>query len=136
MPLPFSALLRLIGAQSVAFPAAVAFVPTGDVQVPPCPEWTLCDPVHPLGGVHRRCVTGSSRGFGREFAQAALERGDMAVARNTDFLADLSAARGEGIRLVEPGGFAMDRSRRARPRCGRGTAGTGNHADGLGLRRR
>ena len=36
-------------------------------------------------------VTGSSRGFGRQFVQAALERGDKvaATARNTDSLADL-----------------------------------------------
>ncbi|MGV9247459.1 hypothetical protein ACWDOX_28025, partial [Streptomyces sp. NPDC003710] len=61
-----------------------------------------------------------SRGFGREFAQAALERGDRAVARSTDSLAALPAAHGEAIRLVEPGGFATVRSGRARPRCSRG----------------
>lgn len=44
-------------------------------------------------------ITGSSRGFGRQFAQAALERGDRvaATARNTDSLADLVAAHGEAI---------------------------------------
>ena len=44
-------------------------------------------------------ITGSSRGFGRQFAQAALERGDKvaATARNTDSLADLVAAHGEAI---------------------------------------
>ena len=44
-------------------------------------------------------VTGSSRGFGRQFVQAALERGDKvaATARNTDSLADLVAAHGEAV---------------------------------------
>jgi NAD(P)-dependent dehydrogenase (short-subunit alcohol dehydrogenase family) len=44
-------------------------------------------------------ITGSSRGFGRQFAQAALERGDKvaATARNTDSLADLVAAHGEAV---------------------------------------
>ncbi|WP_406438039.1 SDR family oxidoreductase [Streptomyces sp. NBC_00631] len=44
-------------------------------------------------------ITGSSRGFGREFALAALERGDRvaATARNTDSLKDLVAAHGEAI---------------------------------------
>ncbi|WP_316959560.1 SDR family oxidoreductase [Streptomyces sp. TRM68367] len=44
-------------------------------------------------------ITGSSRGFGRQFVQAALERGDKvaATARNTDSLADLVAAHGEAI---------------------------------------
>ena len=111
-------------------------MPSRDAQVPTCPEWTLSDLVQHLGGVHRRCVTGSSRGFGREFAQAALERGDRAVARNTDYLADLSAAHGEAIRLVEPGGFATDRSGRARPRCSGGRHRNGDRAAGLWLRRR
>ncbi|MFM9608266.1 SDR family NAD(P)-dependent oxidoreductase [Streptomyces niveiscabiei] len=44
-------------------------------------------------------VTGSSRGFGRQFVTAALERGDKvaATARNTDSLADLAAVHGEAI---------------------------------------
>jgi NAD(P)-dependent dehydrogenase (short-subunit alcohol dehydrogenase family) len=44
-------------------------------------------------------VTGSSRGFGRQFVQAALERGDRvaATARNTDSLADMVAAHGEAV---------------------------------------
>jgi NAD(P)-dependent dehydrogenase (short-subunit alcohol dehydrogenase family) len=44
-------------------------------------------------------ITGSSRGFGRQFAQAALERGDKvaATARNTDSLADLVSAHGAAI---------------------------------------
>ncbi|MGW1270016.1 SDR family oxidoreductase [Streptomyces sp. NPDC002491] len=44
-------------------------------------------------------ITGSSRGFGRQFAQAALERGDKvaATARNADSLADLVAAYGDAI---------------------------------------
>ncbi|MDX3240375.1 SDR family oxidoreductase [Streptomyces sp. ME18-1-4] len=44
-------------------------------------------------------VTGSSRGFGRQFVQAALERGDKvaATARNTDSLADLVTAHGEAV---------------------------------------
>ncbi|WP_438364061.1 maleylpyruvate isomerase N-terminal domain-containing protein, partial [Streptomyces viridosporus] len=29
-------------------------MPSRDVQVPPCPEWTLSDLVQHLGGVHRR----------------------------------------------------------------------------------
>ncbi len=44
-------------------------------------------------------ITGSSRGFGRKFAEAALSRGDKvaATARNTDSLADLAAAHGDQI---------------------------------------
>lgn len=44
-------------------------------------------------------VTGSSRGFGRQFVQAALERGDKvaATARTTDSLADLVAAHGPAL---------------------------------------
>ena len=44
-------------------------------------------------------ITGSSRGFGRRFAEAALSRGDRvaATARSTDSLADLVAAHGAAI---------------------------------------
>ena len=44
-------------------------------------------------------ITGSSRGFGRRFAEAALSRGDKvaATARNTDSLTDLVAAYGDAI---------------------------------------
>ncbi|MFG2725656.1 SDR family oxidoreductase [Streptomyces canus] len=44
-------------------------------------------------------ITGSSRGFGRQFVEAALERGDKvaATARDTDSLKDLLAAYGEAI---------------------------------------
>jgi NAD(P)-dependent dehydrogenase (short-subunit alcohol dehydrogenase family) len=44
-------------------------------------------------------VTGSSRGFGRHFVEAALERGDkvVATARQAQSLADLVAAHGERI---------------------------------------
>ncbi|MGW0425455.1 SDR family NAD(P)-dependent oxidoreductase [Streptomyces sp. NPDC003015] len=44
-------------------------------------------------------ITGSSRGFGRLFAEAALSRGDKvaASARNTDSLTDLVAAHGDAI---------------------------------------
>ncbi|MGW0828011.1 SDR family oxidoreductase [Streptomyces sp. NPDC002845] len=44
-------------------------------------------------------VTGSSRGLGRSFVEAALQRGDKvaATARKTDSLADLVAAYGEQL---------------------------------------
>ncbi|MEV4235753.1 MULTISPECIES: SDR family NAD(P)-dependent oxidoreductase [unclassified Nocardia] len=44
-------------------------------------------------------ITGSSRGLGRRFTEAALSRGDKvaATARNTDALADLVAAHGDAI---------------------------------------
>jgi NAD(P)-dependent dehydrogenase (short-subunit alcohol dehydrogenase family) len=44
-------------------------------------------------------ITGTSRGFGREWALAALDRGDrvVATARNTDTLADLVAAHGDNV---------------------------------------
>jgi NAD(P)-dependent dehydrogenase (short-subunit alcohol dehydrogenase family) len=44
-------------------------------------------------------VTGSSRGFGRQFVQAALDRGDKvaATARTADSVADLAAAYGEAV---------------------------------------
>ncbi len=44
-------------------------------------------------------ITGSSRGFGREFAVAALERGDKvaATARNTDTLSDLVERFGDAV---------------------------------------
>ena len=44
-------------------------------------------------------ITGSSRGFGRQFVEAALSRGDTvaATARNAGSLADLVAAHGDAI---------------------------------------
>ncbi|MFG2727850.1 SDR family NAD(P)-dependent oxidoreductase [Streptomyces canus] len=44
-------------------------------------------------------ITGSSRGFGRLFAEAALSRGDKvaATARNTDSLSDLVTVHGDAI---------------------------------------
>jgi NAD(P)-dependent dehydrogenase (short-subunit alcohol dehydrogenase family) len=44
-------------------------------------------------------ITGTSRGFGREWALAALERGDrvVATARNADTLTDLVATHGENV---------------------------------------
>ncbi|MCM1970576.1 SDR family NAD(P)-dependent oxidoreductase [Streptomyces sp. ZAF1911] len=44
-------------------------------------------------------VTGSSRGFGRKYVEAALSRGDkvVATARNTETLADLVAAHGDSV---------------------------------------
>jgi NAD(P)-dependent dehydrogenase (short-subunit alcohol dehydrogenase family) len=44
-------------------------------------------------------ITGSSRGFGRRFAEAALSRGDKvaATARDTGSLAGLAAAHGDAI---------------------------------------
>ncbi|MCL3820205.1 SDR family oxidoreductase [Aeromicrobium wangtongii] len=44
-------------------------------------------------------ITGTSRGFGREWAEAALERGDRvaATARNTDSLDDLVQKYGDAI---------------------------------------
>jgi NAD(P)-dependent dehydrogenase (short-subunit alcohol dehydrogenase family) len=44
-------------------------------------------------------ITGTSRGFGREWTKAALERGDRvaATARNTESLQDLVAQYGENI---------------------------------------
>jgi NAD(P)-dependent dehydrogenase (short-subunit alcohol dehydrogenase family) len=44
-------------------------------------------------------VTGSSRGFGREIAEAALKRGDrvVATARNPDQLDELAKAYGERV---------------------------------------
>ena len=50
-------------------------------------------------------VTGSSRGFGREIAEAALKRGDrvVATARNPDQLDDLAKAYGDNVLT-----FALD----------------------------
>ncbi|MCU1400689.1 MAG: family oxidoreductase [Acidimicrobiales bacterium] len=47
-------------------------------------------------------ITGSSKGFGRVWAQAALERGDQvaATARNVDTLSDLVARYGDAIRPI------------------------------------
>jgi NAD(P)-dependent dehydrogenase (short-subunit alcohol dehydrogenase family) len=44
-------------------------------------------------------ITGASRGLGREWTEAALDRGDRvaAAARNTDSLADLVAAYGDAV---------------------------------------
>lgn len=52
---------------------------------------------HPLSKIW--FVTGSSRGFGRHFVEAALSRSDKvaATARNAESLADLVAAHGEAI---------------------------------------
>src|ERR1700759_2320432 len=48
-------------------------------------------------------ITGTSRGFGREWAIAALERGDRvaATARKTDTLADLVSKYGDRIVPLE-----------------------------------
>jgi NAD(P)-dependent dehydrogenase (short-subunit alcohol dehydrogenase family) len=48
-------------------------------------------------------ITGASRGFGREFVLAALERGDKvaATARNTDTLSDLVEQYGDAVLPVE-----------------------------------
>ncbi len=44
-------------------------------------------------------ITGTSRGFGNEWAQAALERGDkvVATARNIDSLSDLTGKYGDSV---------------------------------------
>ncbi|RSM70857.1 short-chain dehydrogenase/reductase [Actinoplanes sp. ATCC 53533] len=44
-------------------------------------------------------VTGSSKGFGRQFVEGALDRGDQvaATARNTDTLSDLVAKYGDAV---------------------------------------
>jgi NAD(P)-dependent dehydrogenase (short-subunit alcohol dehydrogenase family) len=48
-------------------------------------------------------ITGTSKGFGREFAIAALERGDnvAATARNTDTVADLVEEYGDAVLPIE-----------------------------------
>src|SRR6266487_1467993 len=48
-------------------------------------------------------ITGASKGFGREFTLAALERGDKvaATARNTDTLSDLVEQYGDAVLPVE-----------------------------------
>ena len=48
-------------------------------------------------------ITGTSRGFGREWAIAALDRGDQvaATARNTAALDDLAAKYGDAIAPIE-----------------------------------
>jgi NAD(P)-dependent dehydrogenase (short-subunit alcohol dehydrogenase family) len=48
-------------------------------------------------------ITGASRGFGREWAIAALERGDSvaATARDTSTLADLSEKYGEALLAIQ-----------------------------------
>lgn len=48
-------------------------------------------------------ITGTSRGFGRSWAEAALERGDRvaATARDTDTLKDLTARFGEAILPIQ-----------------------------------
>jgi len=48
-------------------------------------------------------ITGCSRGFGREWAEAALARGDRvaATARNTDALAELLETYGENVLALE-----------------------------------
>jgi NAD(P)-dependent dehydrogenase (short-subunit alcohol dehydrogenase family) len=48
-------------------------------------------------------ITGSSRGFGREWAQAALERGDnvVATARDVESLSDLVSTYGDHLLALE-----------------------------------
>ncbi len=60
-------------------------------------------------------ITGTSRGFGREWAKAALARGDKvaAIARNTDALTDLTSQYGKNILPIKLdvlllGNFAAD----------------------------
>jgi NAD(P)-dependent dehydrogenase (short-subunit alcohol dehydrogenase family) len=65
-------------------------------------EWPACA-LH--NGVSEKVwfITGTSRGFGREWAIAALERGDMvaATARNTATLADLVDKYGDAILPIQ-----------------------------------
>jgi NADP-dependent 3-hydroxy acid dehydrogenase YdfG len=64
-------------------------------------------------------VTGSSKGFGREFVLAALERGDKvaATARNTDTLDDLVARYGDAVLPLQLDVTDREQcSRRSRPR--------------------
>src|SRR6202008_4825444 len=53
-------------------------------------------------------ITGASRGFGRVWAQAALQRGDSvaATARDTRTLEDLAAAHGERLLALQLDGTA------------------------------
>ena len=48
-------------------------------------------------------ITGASRGFGRAWAQAALERGDrvVATARNPGTLHDLADAHGDAVQVLQ-----------------------------------
>ena len=48
-------------------------------------------------------ITGTSRGFGREWTEAALERGDrvVATARNVQTLDDVSAKYGDAVLALE-----------------------------------
>ncbi len=48
-------------------------------------------------------ITGTSRGFGREWTEAALERGDRvaATARSVDSLDDLVAKYGDALLPIE-----------------------------------
>lgn len=70
-------------------------------------------------------ITGTSRGFGREWAVAALERGDQvaATARNINSLADLVERFGDAILPlaldVTDRGAAFDAVRQAHERFGR-----------------
>ena len=50
-------------------------------------------------------ITGASRGFGRIWAEAALERGDRvaATARNVDSVADLKQRFGDAVPSVADG---------------------------------
>lgn len=50
---PYAELLTQIDERAAAFRAAVAAAPEVTARVPGCPEWTLRDLVHHLGGVHR-----------------------------------------------------------------------------------
>src|ERR1039457_339578 len=98
-------------------------------------------------------LTGTSRGFGREWAIAALDRGDLvaATARNISSLDDLAASYGDAVRHVPrlpmgargaepgtgPGGSRLryqgdaDRARRLRDRLGRLLSAACNAAAGL-----
>jgi NAD(P)-dependent dehydrogenase (short-subunit alcohol dehydrogenase family) len=64
---------------------------------------STCDPVEERNGSMPESkvwfITGTSRGFGREWTIAALERGDKvaATARSTDSLDDLAAKYGDAI---------------------------------------
>lgn len=93
----FPSLLRLIDERAVAFRAVVASAPSLQARVPTCPEWTLLDLVHHLGGVHRRWAATVAAGPADARPAETASEGAPAAPREPEALLAWSAESTEQL---------------------------------------
>lgn len=95
--LEFPDLLRLIDDRSRAFRSAVATASTLDVPVPTCPDWTLRDLVHHLGGGRRSWAATVAAGPDATVRVPAPSDGDDAAPSDPEALDAWLAASTEQL---------------------------------------